>query len=426
MFSPIIGRTSIKNLRIRRMLCLTVMVLISGLSASAKIIYVDDNGGPGIDYTDLDQAVFEADDGDIIIVAAGTYDGFKIYTGNKGLTILAKDGERPQVTEAIWIDNLKPDKRFVISGFSLWELYFRWCDGQVKVDDCIFDHFHIFSGPFQIVECELAFVSRTHVISHNGYTGITVNHSNAIFSECSFKGARGGDNPYGPGYDGSAGLGAEDSMIFLQASSAYGGAGGDGGYDPYGFWYPGGDGAPAIYLEDSHLELFGLPAHKIEGGIGGLGDPTGNSGNAVYAENSNVYYSGVTFKAIGVPVFDGVNSQFLEVSPEVPVITLEGTGLMGDTITAVLTAPQGAYYAFYFSPFDGIVPLGNMITQLLLDPGHLYFLVSGIIPPGDQESFAFLLPDSNDLFGVSIHFQSFVSIPSGTSYLSTSVGFVLR
>ena len=50
---------------------------------------VDDDGGPGVAFTDLPAAVAAASDGDILLVRPGNYSGFT--TGGKALRILATD-----------------------------------------------------------------------------------------------------------------------------------------------------------------------------------------------------------------------------------------------------------------------------------------------------------------------------------------------
>ncbi|MCI0588067.1 MAG: hypothetical protein L0323_14640 [Planctomycetes bacterium] len=55
---------------------------------------VDDNGGPGVDFTDIPPAIAAAADGDILLVKAGTYAPFTL--SGKGLRIL---GDGPQVTK---------------------------------------------------------------------------------------------------------------------------------------------------------------------------------------------------------------------------------------------------------------------------------------------------------------------------------------
>ena len=53
--------------------------------ASGTLV-VDDDGGPGVDFTDLPAAVAAAIDGDTVVVREGTYDSF-IVSG-KALLIL--------------------------------------------------------------------------------------------------------------------------------------------------------------------------------------------------------------------------------------------------------------------------------------------------------------------------------------------------
>jgi hypothetical protein len=53
--------------------------------ALATTYVVDDNGGPGVDFTTISAAVAAAQPGDLILVLDGTYSGFTL---TKGLTVM--------------------------------------------------------------------------------------------------------------------------------------------------------------------------------------------------------------------------------------------------------------------------------------------------------------------------------------------------
>ncbi len=67
-----------------------IVLVKDGISyASGKTWYVDDDGGPGIDFTRIQDAVNAASNGDTIIVYNGTY--FENVVVNKQLTLKGID-----------------------------------------------------------------------------------------------------------------------------------------------------------------------------------------------------------------------------------------------------------------------------------------------------------------------------------------------
>lgn len=68
-------------------------ILLAGIEtlASAETIVVEDNGGPGVDFTNLPPAIAAAEPGDLLFVRAGVYSSFTV---NEGIRILAEPGAR--------------------------------------------------------------------------------------------------------------------------------------------------------------------------------------------------------------------------------------------------------------------------------------------------------------------------------------------
>src|SRR5262245_50864538 len=59
---------------------------------------VDDNGGPGVDFTDIPPAIAAAADGDILLVKAGSYSHFTL--SGKGLRILGEGSDSTFVSSS--------------------------------------------------------------------------------------------------------------------------------------------------------------------------------------------------------------------------------------------------------------------------------------------------------------------------------------
>ncbi len=69
---------------------LSLLVLASGAAAQGQVWVVDDDGGPGVAFTDVQAAVDAASDGDLVLVRPGAYAGFSIVA--KGLAVVGDLG----------------------------------------------------------------------------------------------------------------------------------------------------------------------------------------------------------------------------------------------------------------------------------------------------------------------------------------------
>jgi hypothetical protein len=231
------------------------------------------------------------------------------------------------------------------------------------------------------------------------------------------------------GTDGMEGIVAGDCSLFFHASTVHGGRGGDG-YDPSEFFGDGGDGAPAFLLDNCYLEIFGSAEHYIKGGSGGspgfMGD-YGDPANAVLADYSTVLYSGATFYS-ATAIFAGTASEFSEITPAVPVITTEGSGLLGTFIEPNLHAPPGTQYVLFLSPFAAVNKVGLLHAHFLLRPTALFILKAGVILPGGVEKVYLTVPFLSELQGQPLMFQAWMNVHGGepTTRISTAVGFIPR
>ena len=131
------------------LVCLAVVVTVLVGAASAKTWYVDDDGGPGIDFTKIQQAVDAASDDDTIFVYSGTYNEQVIV--NKKLTLTGI--EMPFVnSESIMLHDLLgaiaiTADRCTIDGFKVTGGMPHWSYGiEVKSDYNIISNNVIFSN----------------------------------------------------------------------------------------------------------------------------------------------------------------------------------------------------------------------------------------------------------------------------------------
>lgn len=406
------------------MLAFCLFALVGMASAHPKTWIVDDDGGPGVDFIDIPPAITAAAPGDLILVRDGSYSSFYI---NKPLALIADTGHQPTVTEGGTVTSLDPGEFVVVSGFDVYRIYAHDSDGNIIVDGCTSLTSHMWP-PVLIEDCSQITLSRC-LMEKTGalitVPAVQVENATVILSECSFTGQDGMEGYESePGYDGGAGLDAEDSALYFQSSAAHGGTGGDY-YDSSGYMVGPGNGGSGVKLRNSVLHLFGTENHVLNGGAGGYTNygASGKPGYGVDARYSEVAYSGVTLTA---PAFYNYSSSINEVSPDVPVVLLNGSGQLNDSIEPVIYGPTNSQYIIFYSPVSQVNQVGQMYTHLHLGIPYMYYLVAGTIPPGNPPSHPIHIPHDTALQGHSLFLQAYVKTPFAKSYISTSAGFVIR
>src|ERR1051325_7889584 len=116
------------------------MRLVTGLtalfafssSALASTWIVDDNGGPGVDFTSITAAVAAAGPGDVILVRPGTYAGFTL---TYPAAILG--GVGAMVTSIVHVDNLPAGQQATLAGLQLRTPAITNCIAAVTIEDVV-------------------------------------------------------------------------------------------------------------------------------------------------------------------------------------------------------------------------------------------------------------------------------------------------
>ena len=170
-------------------------------SSPFHLWHVDDDGGPGVDFTDIPTAISAAGPGDVILVAAGDYSCFVI--GAKSLTVRAEAGATVTVSEgvaqaAISVLNLAAHQSVTLRGLTLDTVDRRGfrlfkCAGSVWIEDC------------EVVRTDVTY-------DYEEAQGLYADRCDAvILIRSTFMGAEGSDGGY------SFGGGSDDGMDLVNS-----------------------------------------------------------------------------------------------------------------------------------------------------------------------------------------------------------------
>ncbi|MBI4882348.1 MAG: hypothetical protein HY812_22200 [Planctomycetes bacterium] len=405
---------------------LAALAAVAFPSAEAATWIVDAAAGPGFHYTDIPPAVVAAAPNDMIVVRTGVYNAFAL---TKPLIVMAETGHDPDVSGDSAVSFLPAGSRAVLSGLDLKHLHVHDCQGTVHVDDWTSTAAYL-KAMLWIERCRLVTVSRCHLdhfLSGGGTpdrTGATIDQSTVVISSSSFLGSDGWDGwDSQPAEDGAPGIDARSSTVYVQASSSRGGNGG-WYYDMSGWSLGPGDGGHGIKLAKCKLHLFGRPADSVAGGVGGESNygVKGASGAGVWASSSSVAYSGINLGSVST----SGGSTVVPVQPDVPVLTLCGSGEIGGLIELTLRTGHFSQYVILVSDRQTVVPQATTYTDLLVGPAPTFVLAAGYIAAPPVELSLPLAAALAPYRGLQVHFQANVLTKGGKPYLSTSDSFVLR
>ena len=227
---------SIPHQRAFLMLLRALTALTLATSAIAGTFTVDDDGGA--DFTEIRDAIAAASNGDLILVAPGSYQDFTL---GKGLVIM---GTAPgvQVSSGSRISSLAGNRRAVMADMSFTDLQVVNCNGAVVLDNLMVAG----AAPSDYVQVTNSSDVRFHELVVNAGTGfrsgVFVSGSRSELVDCDVE----ADAAPGAGNDGVSGISLNDSSFaHIAGSSVRGGTGADGNFATcFSFSAgPGGDGS---------------------------------------------------------------------------------------------------------------------------------------------------------------------------------------
>ncbi len=373
----------------------------AALPAGAQSVWtVDDDGGVGVDFTSLQQAVDAAADGDVLVVRAGTYAKTSILA--KGLVVAADVGAQVDVSGALSVRGLAASQSVVLRGLDVVSpveqgLYLVDCDGPIWVEDCAllgavgdntFAGFstgaalHSFPGA-RIFDCAEVVLARctlqggggTSLIEEkfeydagDGGDGLLVDGALVSLFDCTLSGGGGGgvfDTTTDDGGNGGSGVHILAGSVFASGcatSGGWGGSGdanfiscGNGGHGGHGFWLTG--GSAELRWQDC----------TFAPGTGGQPGPLCSPG----ADGQSIRVDGGTVAAL-----PGVARPFAATSPHRAgeSTTLSAGGPAGEVVLAGIAASQDRFPADAFA------------GDLVLDPAFVLIVLGSVPPSGTLDA----------------------------------------
>jgi hypothetical protein len=236
--------------------------------AQSQVLVVDDQPGPGIDFTSIQAAVDASADGDTVLVKGGSF-AETVYITSRGLTLIADSGTDVVIQGGVRIYGTQATQSILLRGLRVpgtsianpYGLVVHLAAGAVWVEDCVLHGSSSFGGPglgatvsdsagVTFVRCELR--GGSGIGKGNppaGGSGLSSNGPVHVFDSS----VRGGDVPaftgvffFGTTSSGGAGVQLYGGALFASGTVIVGGAGSNGYAHPTFGCIGGGHGGAGI------------------------------------------------------------------------------------------------------------------------------------------------------------------------------------
>jgi hypothetical protein len=354
----------------RRGLAVAALLLAAPVAAQNQVLVVDDDGGPGVDHTDLQAAIDAAADGDFLLLKDGVYPappGGALTIDQRDLTILADRGHVAHVG-SLTVTGLLPWQQVSLRGLEFPGARLRLLtnEGAVWVEECVFpglEPLFEYLPTVEIDRCESTVFTRCDATGSPAFFLLPL-------------------TPPGRAID------ARDSNVFLYDGTFRGGGGSLGG-----------SGADAVALEKGLLFASNctfLGGDATSGGCGTSGAGLRVTGTAILGTDAESHSLGCLFASGAVDEVCGVKPEAVVVGPaatheevagasrgcEASRVTRVGTetkfefwGAPGDLILFDFAAAAGG---FYYAPLNGAYvlefpPLDLVVLALVPAGGYFTF-----------------------------------------------------
>jgi hypothetical protein len=374
-----------------------------GSAAAQSTWIVDAANGPGAHFTTLAPAIAAAQEGDLVLVRAGTY---RPVTVSKGLRLVGEPGAeiRSQAnTEVMRFENLAAGRVLHVSGFrftdgSVWNLpvsavVVSRCAGRVHLEGLQllygWQHFALV-----IEHCASVTVNQC-----SAEPGVSISTSYATFTECVLHGRSTNAGAI------AQGVSAYASTVELVQCDVKG-SNGSGHAPAY-------QGVRADYAT---IVVRGDAQSRIAGGLFGGTVPAPAIADPYWHQSHLVLDPTVTL----VGGVDGFASQTLR---RLPALRASG-GALGGTLTLALGSPAGEPFLVLGSLPALPTPLPPL-GDLLIDPALFFVVASGTQGVSEQTVFPRAIPAGEELRGWALAYQA-LSAPTAGIEFSNAATVVLH
>lgn len=264
------------------------LALLTPVSLAGEVHVVDASAGPGSQYTDIQDAVDAASDGDTVLVRTGGYDSF--FVTGIGLVITADTGELVSASR-ITIRDLAAEQSVRMRGIGTYDLNngpglkVSHCDGPVWIEDCDI------GGPMQalgaadgavVEDCAAVSFHRSTLradsaIYRHAGAGLRASNSLVALYDCELIGGPGNWSKSGSALLAGPGATVDGGQLYASGSSFKGGQGAGGSF--LGTCLDAADGATGLVLTGG-VDALSSDTQTIggEGGIAFTGCEDGAAG----------------------------------------------------------------------------------------------------------------------------------------------------
>lgn len=362
-----------------------VVLLALASIAKTQTYVVDDDGGPGVHFTDLPTAVATVPAGAILRVREGTYAGFSV--SNKSLTILGDHRILVEIQSPVTFEQVTTGREIVVRDVTL-------TNGPLTVRDVASPVLleRVFAYDWLPLRNPLVILETCPIVTMIGceFTGLEVHDSAVSMTDC-FSGGTDGVQAIGGGLPGTPGGRLTNARVLLHRTEFLGGRGGAATCCGIPAGGPGGPGGAGLVTTNSTLFLYRGSA--VRGGDGGASNayfPGGAGGNGVELlqgstlDREGTYPVAGLGSPAGLPVLNS-NSTITGDDHSTPAhALLIGWPQVGYTVVMQLEAQPGSQALLLVARNANHVPLEPLLPgSLLLTPlvivGPFFVPASGVL-----------------------------------------------
>jgi hypothetical protein len=384
----------------------TIALALTCLPAAAGTWIVDDNGGPGVDFTNIAPAIAAAAPGDTLWILAGTYTGFNL---DKPLVLVAEPGAKVQGGAGCRVNDLPAGAVVSLSGLAfssqIWPIVEN-CAGTVVLDG------------LELLSSGVLVRASTDVRMRDCTMGrgLTVESGRAEVSECVIEGTDGGSSSGCPGTKGwDALVVSAPGRAHLYRSHALGGLGGTPN-DPFNC--EGGPGGHGAFVKGGLL-VAGDPDDLLKGGLGGSGVAAGATGAGLWlVAPALARVSGVTSSGNFAP--PGTLETPVPRDPTMYILEQVGAG---EVLTFRVQTEPGVVVDLMLGRKATVGPQIGSAEVLLVEPLRTFHL--GTTSETGLTGLNFTVPQNVPL-GFTFFGQARVTFPGGETRFTNSVPLVVR